>query len=271
VFSVGCSAYQGACDWVIPCHGGWDALLFATVAAEGITELALHGLAACDGCPRHFGSACLQQSMAEYKALSCGMELRLTVEIEPLPAIADHAVQRMHDHADADGHAAASTRRTFFRQLLPTIVQGAAITAAQLGEASRSRFTSSPMSHASHATQVFLLPLRQRLFVRALDRLQPSFTPIPASSWLPLGAIQADDGCTACGDCVALCPTDALSLRKFGKNMILELQPDRCIGCQFCVEGCTVHALCALPTISLPAIAMQRLRPLVMVTAQSTE
>jgi ferredoxin len=82
---------------------------------------------------------------------------------------------------------------------------------------------------------------------------------------LPLGAIQANNHCTACGECIEQCPTHALNLRDFGSNKILEFKADYCIGCSFCVDICPEQALEMLPSISLPALLTKKARPLIMV------
>ena len=45
--------------------------------------------------------------------------------------------------------------------------------------------------------------------------------------------------CTGCGDCVSLCPTDALSLDEGA----LTLLADRCVECHLCGEHCTTDAI----------------------------
>ncbi|WP_309492576.1 4Fe-4S dicluster domain-containing protein [Candidatus Hecatella orcuttiae] len=48
--------------------------------------------------------------------------------------------------------------------------------------------------------------------------------------------------CRACPDppCMKVCPTNALELRKHGGVI---LKPEKCIGCQNCVEACTIGAI----------------------------
>jgi ferredoxin len=111
------------------------------------------------------------------------------------------------------------------------------------------------------------LPEVLQRFARLLPRLQPNFTPVPRLASIPLGAIQADERCTACSQCAEHCPTNALELRAFGSNHILEFRPDACIGCDHCADICPEHAITPLPSLSLPAIAARRSRPLVMVSA----
>ena len=45
--------------------------------------------------------------------------------------------------------------------------------------------------------------------------------------------------CTACGDCVAECPADALSLQYAERKVLLSLAYDSCISCRVCIESCT--------------------------------
>ena len=46
--------------------------------------------------------------------------------------------------------------------------------------------------------------------------------------------------CTACGDCVRLCPTHATDLKGAGR---FSVEPAYCVGCGLCVEACEEHAL----------------------------
>ncbi|CAK7045510.1 MAG: hypothetical protein DELT_00805 [Desulfovibrio sp.] len=48
----------------------------------------------------------------------------------------------------------------------------------------------------------------------------------------------ADDGCTLCGACVAVCPVHCLSIRE-GK---LEKEEEKCFACAACVAACPVGA-----------------------------
>ncbi len=259
VLHVRCSEYaRGGCDAVIPCHGGWDALLFSCIAAEGIRVLRLHGTTSCMDCHRRFGLERLRRSMEVYGVLSRGMEVMLEIEVAP-PAVEESvAVESCEE---------VSARRRFFRQLLPTIARGAVTTVAQISKEDQSTRGRQEEGEEEGGAGESGIPVRLRLFVQALRRLRPSFTPVPASLPLPLGAVQADDRCTACGDCVADCPTSALRLRRFGGDRwVLEFQPDVCVGCHRCVRLCPEQAISMLPGVSLPVIAARNVRPLVMVT-----
>lgn len=68
-------------------------------------------------------------------------------------------------------------------------------------------------------------------------------TPEPA-----LPQLAATSDCTACGGCVRVCPTDALSLDA-GE---LRLSPDACVGCGECVRVCPEDALRPAPPAPAP-------------------
>lgn len=55
--------------------------------------------------------------------------------------------------------------------------------------------------------------------------------------------------CTACGDCIAVCPTDALGWQA-GKAALL--YPDLCTYCTLCEDVCPVGA------IDLPFLIVKR-------------
>jgi len=79
--------------------------------------------------------------------------------------------------------------------------------------------------------------------------------------------VQADARCNACGQCVTQCPTEALMLKPFGAQQVLEFRPDACVGCGHCADICPEQAITPLPSVSLPAVASGHRRPLVMVAA----
>ena len=47
-----------------------------------------------------------------------------------------------------------------------------------------------------------------------------------------------EDGCTACGICVAVCPTDAIEITEEGENQVLLFRPSACTNCSLCREAC---------------------------------
>ncbi|WP_025270662.1 NIL domain-containing protein [Hippea sp. KM1] len=51
-----------------------------------------------------------------------------------------------------------------------------------------------------------------------------------------------EDSCYHCGFCVAVCPTQALTIED-RKTMRVELYKDRCIACGYCVKVCPVKAM----------------------------
>ncbi|MEM0462613.1 MAG: 4Fe-4S binding protein [Pyrobaculum sp.] len=51
---------------------------------------------------------------------------------------------------------------------------------------------------------------------------------------MPAGVVRVKEGCTLCGACINVCPTDALSI----KGHELRLVPALCIACGVCAEKC---------------------------------
>jgi len=249
--SAACSAVPNAStDLSIPCHAIWDPMLLACLAAEGIRTLHMNGIQQCGSCPVRYGSEIMAQTERDYAVLNKALGIHLEVSREETNIPIKQARRSIPE----------PERRTFFRNLFPTLAQRTIKAAAQLNQTSNNDANNKAAMASSTR-----LPLRLRLFLRALPHLQANFTPVPGMPSLPLGAIQADESCTACGKCVEQCPTHALDLRDFGASRILEFRPDACIGCQQCVDICPEHAVEALPSISLPALLTRRERPLVMV------
>ena len=250
-------------DVNIPCHAMWNPILLACMAAEGVATLELEGMSQCDTCPVRYGANVMQQTEKDYATLNNALGVHMVISRQIRPRQRDIQVTTKGSVAHTE-----PPRRAFFRSLIPSIAQGAAMAAAQIGQAaSQSIREEIPQENASHLN----LPVRLRLFLRALPRLQANFTPVPPMLSLPIGAIQADARCTACNQCVEQCPTQAISIREFGANKVLEFQPDACIGCQQCIALCPEDALEHLPGISLPAMLTQRVRPLVMVPVNTSK
>jgi ferredoxin len=250
--SVPCSAVSaGRSGLKVPCHAIWDPMLLACLAAEGVQTLHPDGIDQCNSCPVRHGAEMMRQTEKDYAMLNRGLGVRLAISWEKRKP---EVVKTSHTEPEP-------SRRAFFRNFIPSLTQGAAMAAAQIGKATSEAIRQESTANASDSN----LPVRLRLFLSALPRLQANFTPVPVMPSLLLGAIQADARCTACNRCVEQCPTQALSIREFGANKVLEFQPDACIGCRLCTDLCPEHALETLPAISLPTVLARRARPLVMV------
>ena len=60
---------------------------------------------------------------------------------------------------------------------------------------------------------------------------------------LPIPAITAKASCRGCGDCVAICPQEALTKKELSGPMILIYEPLKCVRCQRCIMICRSKAL----------------------------
>ena len=49
--------------------------------------------------------------------------------------------------------------------------------------------------------------------------------------------------CVACGTCVKVCPTKAITLAKVNGKMVSVVDPAKCVGCGTCVKSCPTKAL----------------------------
>lgn len=50
-----------------------------------------------------------------------------------------------------------------------------------------------------------------------------------------------DERCTHCGACIAVCPTDALSVDR--ESMTVRFDDDECVACELCVKACPPRAM----------------------------
>jgi len=247
-----CSAVADTpADVSVPCHAAWDPILLACVAAEGIRTLYLNGIHQCSSCPVRHGAEIMVQTEKDYALLSKAFDTHLEISREEITIPVEQTRRSVPE----------PERRTFFRNLFPMMAHGAIQAAAQLNQVNNDE------DNGAGTVTPTRLPLRLRLFLRALPRLQANFTPVPSMPSFPLGAIQVDANCTACNECVEQCSTHALELKELGTSKVLEFRLDACMGCRQCVDICPEHAIEALPTISLPVLLTRRTRPLVIVAS----
>lgn len=88
-------------------------------------------------------------------------------------------------------------------------------------------------------------------------------TPIPGG---PLGRVHVDEsGCTLCGSCVLVCPTDALRSEAGAVTSSLSFSPSRCVGCGHCATACPEDVLTVEQEFSLGDLEERRLRTDVVV------
>lgn len=50
-----------------------------------------------------------------------------------------------------------------------------------------------------------------------------------------------EDKCTHCGVCLAVCPTDALTMDR--QTMLLQFDNSKCVACEACVTACPTRAM----------------------------
>jgi L-aspartate semialdehyde sulfurtransferase ferredoxin len=50
-----------------------------------------------------------------------------------------------------------------------------------------------------------------------------------------------DEKCTHCGACIAVCPTDALSVER--DSMLVRFDDEECVACELCIKACPPRAM----------------------------
>jgi ferredoxin len=53
--------------------------------------------------------------------------------------------------------------------------------------------------------------------------------------------VRDEDKCTDCGACLAVCPTDALTVDRETWEVVFD--PEQCIGCELCIPACPPRAM----------------------------
>lgn len=85
-----------------------------------------------------------------------------------------------------------------------------------------------------------------RRFLRTLLRGESweGVCPVAFDSESPWARVTVDgDGCTACGTCVAVCPTGAIEIVEEGENRVLLFRPSACVNCSLCREACVEEVI----------------------------
>lgn len=93
----------------------------------------------------------------------------------------------------------------------------------------------------------------------SLPKPEPVGTRMPATQYLsqlgvgqPLWGVQLEaQRCNACGTCVRLCPTQAISHIEQSGQQHLQLDMSCCVGCNLCVQSCDQNALASSNTSSV--------------------
>lgn len=81
----------------------------------------------------------------------------------------------------------------------------------------------------------------------------------PALRQEPVGSTR----CTACGECVEVCPADCLAVAGAEERPLrFTFDPGACIGCGRCIERCPEAALVPAPVPPFLPVAATRLSPM---------
>lgn len=86
------------------------------------------------------------------------------------------------------------------------------------------------------------LPPRRELLLGALEELAREHEGV-AQAPVFQERLNLQCGCALCGICSRLCPTGALAQTEEGELRVLTVRPDRCTGCNLCLEVCPEKAL----------------------------
>ncbi len=224
------------------CFQTFHPLFLACLAGQGVKDLYIE---TCDTC----SNSSINVAIQAYETLNQAMAVKLIVHQGLKP---EAQIKPIQENEPA--------RRAFFKNFIPTVAKHAANTVEQVLADNKEYADIQQVLDQDKRN----LPQLSKLFLHVLPQLNINHIPVPYLEDSPLGSIQASEACTACGDCVDVCPSQALNLKPFGQRFILEFQADCCTGCQQCVTGCPEQAIELLPSISLPSLLQQKARPLVM-------
>ncbi|MGE4296342.1 MAG: 4Fe-4S dicluster domain-containing protein [Campylobacterales bacterium] len=205
-----------SCRENTPCLAVFGAEHLAVMALRGKGEIVCD-LAHCEGCEHNRDNRLQAQTSTQIQTANGLLE-----ELGFAPSIGMQSAKTEGD------------RRGFFKKLFHTAVKTAV----------RSENEHKPVDSA-----VTPVPKRRILLQNTLAGLD--FAKLGALK-SPLIADRAvSDACTACGECVRICPTRALSWADGGAA--LTLQADRCVDCELCAGVCKPGAIIRPETIDARA------------------
>ena len=211
---LGCIRTQQSSNATLACLGGLseEHLLALCYSLPSKTTL---NLTACNDCPNNPILPLLRQrldQLATARFSGCGDRIAVA-ESRPDLHYRDETVNR----------------RSFFKSLHKSLIQGAAVVLATTEQPTECR--------AEYAVK--RLPLRQELLNRTARQLSPDLKALVLARYQH--QVSFSENCITCQGCVAICPTGAL------QTDVLDEPPqflsECCTGCGVCVEFCLDGAL----------------------------
>jgi len=128
-------------------------------------------------------------------------------------------------------------RRKMFANIVDRVKTGARTISTDGGRGYRRRVPPGPGPNRNDGAGGS--PARGFLQTLLRDKSWEGVGPVAFDSESPWARLIIDgDGCTACGTCVAVCPTDAIELVEEGENRVLTFRPSACTSCSLCREAC---------------------------------
>ena len=140
------------------------------------------------------------------------------------------------------GKRAPVGRRRIFANLVDRVKTGARTISLDGGRVSRGRVPQGPGLNRDDGAGGS--PARTFLQTLLRGKSWEGVGPVAFDSESPWARlIVHEDGCTACGACVAVCPTGAIELVKAGEDRVLFFKPSACTNCSLCRESCSEEVI----------------------------
>jgi ferredoxin len=220
----------------VPCFGVLDDLLLVGLRAAGVEQLYLYGLNRCELCLSRVGGQRLSRTMEGASAVMqshfpCIHDMAGNADIIP-PAL-------LEDRPDREAAEKLMNRRGFLSSMAKDVAYVALSTLPD-----SLQHESGPIVPMQNKSMVKHLPQAQQL---ALSNIHVLEILTDTSNWFH--EIRASGECDACGICLLVCPTGALSAEKAEYIWQLLHKAAACTGCGLCVSLCPHQALELFPLI----------------------
>jgi ferredoxin len=208
----------------LPCLGRITANIILGVALAGFDEAVL-SKGICSRCRYFQGEKLLADSMVVSRVLlqSTGLD-RFTISIGEKEKKKE----------------AALSRRDIFTKISNNVKNKAASFAYHREKAIRKTLAGNLESKEDKC----LSPARELLRILLKQKVWKISPIVKYNSGFPWGRIKIEEkNCSACGICIALCPTRAITKKLENEYQLLYFNSSLCINCSLCKTACPEHAI----------------------------
>ena len=225
-FRISCQRGDARADLSVPCLGRLTEAMFVEAIKTGISRIEILQ-PECRKCPNSKASSHIEgmisRALAIYEMVDAEKD-KLIVKKIPLQPLLKEPGKSV-------------SRRELLSAFRTKAVEVAAACLSEVGTEGEGKETFREVINKRPEN------FKRRLLIQALEGF-PSLKEVhmPSADAM-LAEIEVSSECTACGVCVTLCPTGALTQEWEEEKFCLSFKPSVCTNCRVCVEVCMPEAI----------------------------